>query len=246
MRAEVVAVDHRRRRPGPARSRSRHAGVLLVVGRAEGDVVHAARADLALRGQVGPRYHAHLGARAARADLEDGGAGARPSAYSPAWRKPSTSVSTRAVGSRSRTARVTRVQAADALLGRDAALGPGTRAARPPGLAVSSTNSSRWPSGSVKESIAAARRSARSRRGRTPSSSKRCAHQSSAARRRHAEGGGRDHGAGAGRLRADARPVEEGHLGAGVADRVAVEEVIGRDVVLVDRLLDQPQAETSV
>src|SRR5262249_15755208 len=43
-------------------------------------------------------------------------------------------------------------------------------------------------------------------------------------------------------LRASIWPVKEGHLGAGVTTRVRIEEVIGRDVVLVDGLLDQPQA----
>src|SRR5215207_5540997 len=47
----------------------------------------------------------------------------------------------------------------------------------------------------------------------------------------------------AGEIRSHAGPVEEGHLGAGAAGFVAVEEVVGRDVVLVDGLLDQPQTE---
>src|SRR5918997_484270 len=37
------------------------------------------------------------------------------------------------------------------------------------------------------------------------------------------------------------RPVEEGDLGPGTAQLVPVEQVVGRDIVLVDRLLDQPQ-----
>ena len=39
------------------------------------------------------------------------------------------------------------------------------------------------------------------------------------------------------------RPVEEGHVGAGGAELVGVEEMIGGDVVLVHGLLDQAQAE---
>lgn len=49
--------------------------------------------------------------------------------------------------------------------------------------------------------------------------------------------------AGAGPVRRHVWPVEEGHLGAGVADVVPVEEVISGDIVLVDRLLDQPHPE---
>src|SRR5690606_3252949 len=36
---------------------------------------------------------------------------------------------------------------------------------------------------------------------------------------------------------------EEGHLSAGAAQLIAVEEVVGRDVVLIDGLLDQPHAQ---
>ena len=39
------------------------------------------------------------------------------------------------------------------------------------------------------------------------------------------------------------RPVEKGQFGAGMAQLVAIEQVISRDVVLVDRLLDQPHAQ---
>src|SRR5690606_1298870 len=39
------------------------------------------------------------------------------------------------------------------------------------------------------------------------------------------------------------RPVEEGDVGAGRADAVGVEEVVGRYIVLVHRLLHQPEAE---
>ena len=39
------------------------------------------------------------------------------------------------------------------------------------------------------------------------------------------------------------RKIEEGEIGAGVGFAVGVEQVIGGDVILVDRLLDQPHAE---
>ena len=39
------------------------------------------------------------------------------------------------------------------------------------------------------------------------------------------------------------RPVEEGDLGSRPADLVPIEQVVGGDVVLVHRLLDQPEAE---
>ena len=39
------------------------------------------------------------------------------------------------------------------------------------------------------------------------------------------------------------RPVEEGHVGAGRADAVGVEQVVGRDIVLIHRLLHEPQPE---
>ena len=39
------------------------------------------------------------------------------------------------------------------------------------------------------------------------------------------------------------RKVEEGEIGAGVGFAVGVEQVVGGDIVLIDRLLDQPHAE---
>ena len=49
----------------------------------------------------------------------------------------------------------------------------------------------------------------------------------------------------AGAAHGDARVLEEGQVGAGVPLLVRVEEVVDGRVVLVDRLLDQPQAENA-
>jgi hypothetical protein len=38
-------------------------------------------------------------------------------------------------------------------------------------------------------------------------------------------------------------PIKKGDLGAGAAYLIAVEEVIGRDIILVDCFFDQPQAQ---
>src|SRR3712207_9141126 len=57
----------------------------------------------------------------------------------------------------------------------------------------------------------------------------------------HPQRGAHD-GVGAAPLAPD-RPVEEGEVGAGAARAVGVEQVVGRDVVLVDGLLDQPHPE---
>ena len=38
-------------------------------------------------------------------------------------------------------------------------------------------------------------------------------------------------------------PVEEGHFGTGVALAIGVKEMIGRNIVLIDGLFDQPHAE---
>ena len=51
---------------------------------------------------------------------------------------------------------------------------------------------------------------------------------------------GADDGVGAAALRRG-RPVEKGDVGAGGAETIGVEQVIGRNVVLVHRLLDQPK-----
>ena len=59
---------------------------------------------------------------------------------------------------------------------------------------------------------------------------------------RHTEGRGRDL-AGSALLGHYRVPVEEGDVRARVPHLVGIEEMVGRDVVLVDRLLHQPQAE---
>jgi len=39
------------------------------------------------------------------------------------------------------------------------------------------------------------------------------------------------------------RPIEEGEVGARAGEAISVEQVVGADIILVDRLLHQPHAE---
>jgi hypothetical protein len=59
---------------------------------------------------------------------------------------------------------------------------------------------------------------------------------------RYPEGGGGDR-AGSRYMGAYPRPVKERHLCTGMPDLIPVKEVVGGDVVLVDRLLHQSQAQ---
>ncbi|KPK05443.1 MAG: hypothetical protein AMJ56_15835, partial [Anaerolineae bacterium SG8_19] len=45
------------------------------------------------------------------------------------------------------------------------------------------------------------------------------------------------------KIKPNVGPVKKGHIGAGTADFVGVKEVIGADIILVDRFFDQSQTE---